>query len=553
MAAMTPAGGVLAQALAALQESRSELLATPIRDRFASDPTRFARFSLTVGSLLLDYSKNPIDDNTLRLLLAVAHAAGVEGRREAMFAGAPVNVTENRPALHVALRAPADAIITVAGRNVIPEVHATLRRMAAFAHGVRGGASGDSRGPFTDVINIGIGGSDLGPEMTVKALAAYHDGPRVHFVSNVDGAHLRDTVAHLDPARTLVLVASKTFTTTETMTNAASARAWIVAGVGEERVPAHFAALTNATGLASAFGIPPERTFGFADWVGGRYSIWSAIGLPLMIAIGEEGFRAFLAGGHAMDEHFRSAPLTVNMPAILALLSVLHRNVLARGAHAVIPYDQRLSRLPAYLQQLAMESNGKRVTAAGEQVTHATAPVIFGEPGTNAQHAFFQMLHQGTDVVPVDFLVAARSDASDADAERHQMLLLANCFAQSEALMRGRSIAEVRAGMGAEGAPALEIDRVAAARSTPGDRPSNTLLYRRLDPETLGMIVALYEHKTFVEGVIWGIDSFDQWGVELGKALASSLLPMVQGRAPGAGHDASTLGLISAAHRLRRA
>jgi glucose-6-phosphate isomerase len=550
MVEMKPSADSVAGAFAALAARREAIRADTMQARFAADPTRFAKFSLTLGTLTLDYSKNLIDDGTLSLLWALARAADVEGRRDAMFTGEAINVSEGRPVLHVALRAAPGAVIKVAGHNVVPDVQAMLDRMAAFSEGVRDGSLAGTGGRFTDVINIGIGGSDLGPEMTVKALLPFHDGPRVHFVSNVDGAHLRDTIASLDPGRTLVLVASKTFTTVETLTNARSARAWIAAAVGEQRVGTHFAALSTATAKVAAFGIAAERTFGFADWVGGRYSVWSAIGLPLMIAIGDRGFRAFLAGGRAVDEHFRSAPLAVNMPAILGLIAVLNRNVLGLPALAVIPYDQRLARFPAYLQQLAMESNGKRGDLAGGPVEQATAPVVFGEPGTNAQHAFFQMLHQGTDTVPVDFLIGAHSDANDTDAMRHQALLLASCFAQSEALMRGRTLGEVREEMGIAGIAAAEIERLAPHRVTPGNRPSNTLLYRQLDPETLGMLIALYEHKTFVEGAIWGVDSFDQWGVELGKTLASSLLPMIDGTVPPVGRDSSTIGLMAAARRL---
>jgi glucose-6-phosphate isomerase len=547
---MTMPGDGIAKAFAALAAQRNGALAVPMSARFAADPTRFAKFSLTAGSLLLDYSKNLIDEETVGLLLALASAAEVERRRDAMFAGEAINTTENRPALHVALRASPNAVIEVAGKNVVPEVQATLARMAAFADGVRRGKIAGSGGPFTDVVNIGIGGSDLGPEMTVRALRPYHDGPRVHFVSNVDGAHWRDTVASLDPRRTLVLVASKTFTTIETMTNATTARSWIAAAVGEQQVAEHFAAISTATSRVAAFGIAADRTFGFADWVGGRYSIWSAIGLPLMIAIGEAGFRSFLAGGRAMDEHFQTAPLAVNAPVILGLLSVFNRNVLGFSAQAIIPYDQRLARFPAYLQQLAMESNGKRVDADGRPVARSTAAVVFGEPGTNAQHAFFQLLHQGTETVPTDFLIAARPDTAGAVSERQHSLLFANCLAQGEALMRGRSLGDVRDEMAAAGVPAADIDRLAPHKVSPGNRPSNTLLYRRLDPETLGMILALYEHKTFVEGVLWQVNSFDQWGVELGKVLAASLLPLIEGKSAEA-RDSSTSGLIAAARLLR--
>jgi glucose-6-phosphate isomerase len=541
----------LAEAFAALVAARGAALAVPMRKRFADDPNRFQKFSLSVGALLLDYSKNLIDDRILGLLLALAKAAEVEARRDAMFAGEAVNLTENRAALHLALRAPPGAVMMVRGENVVPAVHATLRRMAAFAEGVRQGSLAGIGGRFTDVVNIGIGGSDLGPEMTVRALRPYHDGPRVHFVSNVDGAHLRDTIAELNPLRTLVIVASKTFTTSETITNALSARAWIASAVGEERASAHFAAISTATSKVAAFGIPADRTFGFADWVGGRYSIWSAIGLSLMLAIGDSQFRAFLGGGSTMDEHFRKAALPANMPVILGLLSVFNRNVLDYPVLAIVPYEQRLARFPAYVQQLAMESNGKQVDVAGNVVDHATAPVIFGEPGTNAQHAFFQLLHQGTEIVPCDFLVGAQSDRSDADADHHHALLLANCFGQSEALMRGRALAEVRQEMATAGLPAPEIDRLARHRSSPGNRPSNTMLYRQLDPHTLGMLIALYEHKTFVEGTIWRINPFDQWGVELGKSLAASLLPAIEGRSTAAGRDSSTAGLVAAARRRR--
>ncbi len=395
-----------AEAFAALMEHRAKIAAVPLRRRFAEDPARFDKFSLSLGDFLLDYSKNLIDDEAMRLLLALAAAAGVPARRAAMFAGEPINATENRAALHVALRAHPGDMYRVAGRAVGPDVAAVLARLVAFANGVRSGEIAGSGGPFTDVVNIGIGGSDLGPAMAVRALARYHDGPRVHFVSNMDGADIRDTLAGLDPARTLFLVASKTFTTIETMTNAATARAWIAAALGEDKVGAHFAALSTALDKVAAFGIDRDRAFGFWDWVGGRYSVWSAIGLSLMIAIGPFEFRRFLDGARAMDIHFREAPLAANMPVIMALLAVWYRDVVGYPVQAVIPYDERLQRLPAYLQQLTMESNGKRVREDGHAGRRgATGAVVFGEPGTNAQHAFFQMLHQGTDVVPVDFLV----------------------------------------------------------------------------------------------------------------------------------------------------
>lgn len=520
-----------------------------MRQRFADDTERFEKFSITLGDILLDYSKNLIDEVAIERLIALAQAAEVEKQRAAMFAGEPINETENRSVLHMALRAAPDETYRVGETNIVRQVQERLARMAAFSEGIRSGEISGTAGKFTDVVNIGIGGSDLGPAMATRALHFFHDGPRVHFVSNVDGSHIRDTLAGLVPGRTLFLVASKTFTTIETMTNARTARAWLVEALGEGAVGTHFAAMSTADERVAEFGIDKDRRFGFWDWVGGRYSIWSAVGLSLMIAIGEKNFRSFLAGGRAMDDHFRSAPLDRNMPVILALLGVWYRNIWQFPVHAVLPYDQRLDRLPAYLQQLDMESNGKSVHVNGATVTRATGPIVFGEPGTNGQHAFFQLLHQGTDIVPCDFLVAARSDL---DEDHHHDLLLANCLAQSEALMRGKTITEARRELSAgEGYSTSEVELLAPHKVFPGNRPSNTILYRRLDPTTLGMLIALYEHKVFVQGVIWGINSFDQWGVELGKTLAEELLPIVQGKASAGDHDSSTVGLIETARNLR--
>ncbi len=541
----------MVKAFAELENRRSALSAVPVRKLFEDDPKRFDKFSLTLGHLILDYSKNKIDAETMRILFEIAEGAEVEKHRAAMFAGEAINVTEKRPALHVALRASPAEVYRVDGKNVVPRVQETLWRMADFADGVRIGLIRGTGGQFTDVINIGIGGSDLGPAMATRALAPFHDGPRIHFVSNVDGSHIRETLAGLDPARTLVLVASKTFTTIETMTNAATARRWIARAVGEDKVGAHFAAISTASERVAEFGISEERTFGFWNWVGGRYSVWSAIGLSLMIAIGPYEFRQFLDGGRTMDDHFRTAPLAANMPAILALIGVWHRNVMGYPVQAILPYDQRLERLPAYLQQLDMESNGKRVRTIGAAVMGATGPIVFGEPGTNGQHAFYQFLHQGTDVVPCDFLVGARTDVDNPDAQRHQTLLLANCLAQSEALMRGKTLAEVREELAANGMSMPDVNRLAPHKVFPGSRPSNTILYRRLDPHTLGMIIALYEHKVFVQGAIWGINSFDQWGVELGKTLAKELLPMIEGTESTKDRDASTAGLIAAIKMFR--
>ncbi len=536
------------RAFAALEAHRAAIAATPLKQRFADDPNRFAKYSTGFGDFLLDYSKNLIDDEVMARLLALAEAAEVEKRRDAMFAGEPINVTEHRSVLHVALRANRDEVYRSEGENVVPMVHEVLDRMAAFADGVRSGALSGAGGKFTDVVNIGIGGSDLGPAMATLALAPFHDGPRLHFVSNVDGADMRDTIAGLDPATTLFLVASKTFTTIETMTNAGTARKWIVEKLGEEHVAAHFAAISTALPKVAAFGIGAERTFGFWDWVGGRYSVWSAIGLSLMIAIGPENFRAFLAGGRAMDEHFRTAPLAKNMPVILGLIGIWYRNVMGFPVYAVLPYDNRLKRLPAYFQQLDMESDGKGVHLDGTKARAATGPIVFGEPGTNGQHAFYQLIHQGTDVIPVDFLVGAHSDAPD---DVHQALLLANCLAQSEALMRGKTLEQAKAELEAAGMAPEAIEKLAPHKVFPGSRPSNTMLYRRLDPHTLGMIIALYEHKIFVQGTVWGINSFDQWGVELGKTLAMELLPMVEGKAKPENRDSSTAGLLAAIHKLK--
>ncbi len=513
-----------AAAWAALHRLRATAGAR-IADLVDGDPGRFGAFSLQLDDLLFDYSRTALTREAREALLRLAAACGVGAQRDAMAAGMRINRSENRAVLHMALRAAPGDRFGTDGADVVAEVLATRARVAAFAEEVR-------YGRFTDVVNIGIGGSDLGPAMATQALAPYHDGPRVHFVSNVDGAHLYDTLARLNPATTLAIVASKTFTTVETMTNAASARRWIVAALGEEAVARHFAAVSTAAARVAAFGIPPERTFGFRDWVGGRYSVWSAIGLPLTIAIGPRGFEDFLAGARAMDRHFLSAPPEANMPMLLGLIGIWHRVICGHPTRAVLPYDQRLARLPAYLQQLDMESNGKRVTAAGEPVGHPTGPVVWGEPGTNGQHAFFQLLHQGTDIVPCEFMIAA--GGHEPDYAHHHALLVANCLAQAEALMRGRDD------------PALPPHR-----RFPGNRPSVTLAYRRLDPATLGRLIALYEHRVFVEAAILGINAFDQWGVELGKEMATALLPLVTGADPGPARDASTAGVLAHLRALR--
>ncbi len=505
---------------------------------------RFGRFSLALGDLLLDASKTSLTEEGLAALLELMRAAGVEARRDAMFAGAHINATEDRAVLHTALRDAGTDPIMVDGADVRPDIGETLQRLGAFATAIRAGRiAGAHNHAFTDVVNIGIGGSDLGPAMATLALAPYHDGPRLHFVSNVDGAHITDVLKPLNPATTLFIIASKTFTTIETMTNARTARAWIAAAQGEGAVGAHFAAVSTALDKVQAFGIAPERTFGFWDWVGGRYSVWSAVGLPLMIAVGPALFGDFLAGAAAIDEHFRHAPLEQNLPALLAAVGLWHRNVCGYPTRAVIPYDQRLARLPAYLQQLDMESNGKSVTLDGQPVARPTGPVVWGEPGTNSQHAFFQLLHQGTDVVPVEFLIAAQGH--EPNLRDHQDLLIANCLAQSEALLRGRSRAESEAQLRAKGMDEPTIQRIAPHRVFPGNRPSVTLAYTLLDPFTLGRILALYEHRVFIEAAVWGIDAFDQWGVELGKELATDFLPAVTGAAAPKGTTESTVGTLS--------
>ncbi len=503
-------------------------------------PDRAHRFSARAGAMLLDYSKTNIDAKALALLLELAQVSGVAEKRAAMFGGAAINDTEGRAVLHTALRAPQDVAVMVDGADVVPAIHATLDRMATFAQDVRQGRFTGQGGRITDVINIGIGGSDLGPAMATLALAPYHDGPRVHYVSNVDGAHVADVLRGLDPTTALVIVASKTFTTIETMTNAETARKWMAAKVANPG--AQFAAVSTAAEKTAAFGIDAARVFGFEDWVGGRYSLWGPIGLALMLAIGPDGFGDFLAGGRDMDERFVAEPFAQNMPVLLALVGIWHNQICGYATRAVLPYDQRLSRLPAYLQQLEMESNGKRVAVDGSDLPTQSGPVVWGEPGTNGQHAFYQLIHQGTRVVPCEFMVA--KTGHEPDLAHQHLLLVSNCLAQSEALMRGRSLAEATAIMARKGCGGAELDRQARHRVFPGNRPSTTLAYPKLTPFVLGQILALYEHRVFVEGVILGLNSFDQWGVELGKELALALQPILEGKQSAAGKDGSTQALV---------
>ncbi len=510
------------------------------------DPVRAADFSLEACNFLFDYSKTAIDSEARALLLQLAEGAGVATRREAMFAGEPINETEGRAVLHTALRATQDHLM-IDGRDVLEGVRATRARMVAFARELREGRFQGQGGAIRDVVNIGIGGSDLGPAMATLALAPYHTGPRCHFVSNVDGAHVHDVLAPLNPETTLIIVASKTFTTAETMANAASARIWMARRVRDPG--AQFAAVSSAPERTAAFGIAPERVFGFEDWVGGRYSLWGPVGLSLMLAIGPAHFEAMLAGAAEMDAHFRTAPFARNLPVMLALVGIWHNQIQGHATRAVLPYDQHLSRLPAYLQQLEMESNGKRVAMDGSDLRRNSGPVVWGEPGTNGQHAFYQLIHQGTRIVPCEFLLAAEGHEPDLDHQHRA--LAANCLAQSEALLRGRSLDAARAMMAARGLAGAELERQARHRVFPGNRPSTTLLYPRLTPFVLGGILALYEHRVFVEGVILGINSFDQWGVELGKELALTLAPLLEGGDAGADHDGSTLALATLFRRLR--
>ncbi|MDY0062526.1 MAG: glucose-6-phosphate isomerase [Myxococcota bacterium] len=523
----------------ALAEHQARVAPRHLRELFAQDPQRSARYTLEAAGLLLDYAKHRITDQTLPLLVALAQAVGLPDAIERMFTGAKINTTEDRAVLHTALRNLSPEPVLVDGEDVMPGVRGVLRQMATFCTAVRSGTWRGATGePLRNVVNLGIGGSDLGPAMAYEALRPYGDRSlRFRFVSNIDGTHLAEALRDLDPAETLFIVASKTFTTQETMTNARSARRWLVEGLGgdEAVVARHFVALSTSAQEVAAFGIPvPGSMFGFWDWVGGRYSLPSAIGLSLMLSIGPERFQELLAGYHEMDRHFRTAPLPQNMPAILGLLGIWYTNFFGAESHAILPYDQYLARFAAYFQQGDMESNGKSVTLDGEAVDWATGPVIWGEPGTNGQHAFYQLLHQGTRLVPADFIGFAQSHNPLAD---HHDKLMANLFAQTEALAFGKTAEEVRA----EGVPAALVPH----RTFAGNRPTSTILAPRLDPATLGRLIALYEAKIFVQGVVWGINSFDQWGVELGKKLASRILPELTATdEPRLQHDSSTNGLI---------
>jgi glucose-6-phosphate isomerase len=518
-----------------------------MRKLFSSQPDRFDRFSLETSGLLLDYSKNRINDTTMNLLLQLARERSLEQKRDAMFAGERINVTEHRAVLHTALRKPRNATLVVDGQNVVPEVHAVLDHIQAFTDDVRSGKwTGRNGQAITDVVNIGIGGSDLGPEMACRALRPFiHPRLTMHFVANVDGHDLDAVLAKVRPETTLFIIASKTFTTRETMMNAQSARAWFLAKGNSTDLPKHFVAVSTNTEAVRTFGIDPVNMFPFWDWVGGRYSLWSAIGLPLALAIGFEGFNEFLAGGHAMDQHFQTAPLERNMPVIMGMLGIWYRNFFNSSSLSIAPYHQDLGQFAAYLQQLDMESNGKRVAIDGTPLQVSTGPIVWGDVGTNGQHAYFQLLHLGTDLIPVDFIAALKPSHG---LPGHHAVLLANCFAQSEAFMRGKTAEEVRTELRAQKLADNEVDALLPHRVFPGNRPSNTILMDTLTPATLGALIALYEHKVFVQGIVWGINSFDQWGVELGKVLAKNIEPELTGTPSPDAHDCSTNALIARAN-----
>jgi len=522
-----------------------------MRDLFAKDDKRASKYTLELGDLTYDYSKNRFDEKVLKALLKLAEESGVEQKRDEMFEGKKINFTETRAVLHTALRNRANKPITVDGKDVMGEINAVFAKMKKFSDDVRyGNFKGYTGKKLTNIVNIGIGGSDLGPVMVCEALKKYWlKGINCYFISNIDGTAAVETLKQLDPETTLFIVASKTFTTIETITNAKTCRRWLVDALGEHAVDKHFVALSTNKEKVVEFGINPDNMFAFWDFVGGRYSLWSAIGLIISIAIGFENFEKLLDGAFSMDEHFKNAPLDQNMPVIMALLGVWYNNFYGLHRYCVVPYDEYLKYLPAYLQQLDMESNGKSVDKNGNFVKYSTGPAIFGGAGTNVQHSFFQLLHQGTDVVPVDFIVPA---ISHNEIGMHHLILLSNVLAQGEALMRGKTIAEAAAELKKSGKTQDEVEFLKKYKAFTGNRPSNTILVKKLDPYTLGQIIALYEHKVFVQGVIWRINSFDQMGVELGKQLALNILPELEGKAFALDHDSSTMKLIKKIKNLRK-
>ncbi len=529
-----------------LRAHYQEMRKMQMKDLFLQDPTRFHNYSIRFEDILLDYSKNIINDDTLFLLYELARESGVADAAEKMFSGDLINETENRAVLHTALRNRSNAPVYLNGKDLMPEVNSVLRQMEEFAVKViTGHWKGYTGGPITDIVNIGIGGSDLGPVMVTEALRPYRRPHiRTHFVSNIDGTHIAETLKDLSPSSTLFMIASKTFTTQETMTNAHTARRWFLeAAKDEAEIKKHFVAISTNEEAVQKFGIASENMFIFWDWVGGRYSLWSAIGLSIACSLGFEHFRELLEGAHAMDRHFREAPLDRNIPVVLALLGIWYNNFFGAQTHAILPYDQYMHRFPAYFQQGDMESNGKYIDRRGKEVSYQTGPVIWGEPGTNGQHAFYQLIHQGTKLIPCDFIAPALSHNPLGD---HHSILLSNFFAQTEALMKGKSYEEVVAELKSAGKSNKEIKRLAPFRVFRGNRPTNSILLRKVTPHTLGSLIAMYEHKIFVQGVIWNIFSFDQWGVELGKVLAKKILTEMQEGSPVTSHDASTNGLINA-------
>ena len=527
----------------ALAEHKNEIDQTTMREMFRSDPDRFRKFSVLWNGILFDYSKNRINEKTVRLLLALAEEAGLKPMIEAMFTGEKINVTERRSVLHTALRNRANTPVYVDGEDVMPKINAVLAKMKMFCEQVRSGEwKGYTGKRITDVVNIGIGGSDLGPYMVTEALKPYASALNVHFVSNVDGTHIAETLKNLNPETTLFVIASKTFTTLETMTNAQSARDWFLASAKENaHIAKHFAALSTNRAMVEQFGIDPNNMFEFWNWVGGRYSLWSAIGLSIALAVGFENFEELLAGAHEADEHFRTVSFEKNIPVLMALLGVWYNNFYDAESHAVLPYDQYLHRFPAYLQQGDMESNGKGTDRDGKKIDYSTGPIIWGEPGTNGQHAFYQLIHQGTKLIPCDFLAPVVSLNPIGD---HHTKLIANFIAQTEALMRGKTEAEAFEELKKAGLSDDEAKRLAPAKVFPGNRPTNTIFFDKLTPRTLGRLIALYEMKIFVQGILWNINSFDQMGVELGKQLAGVVLPELTADTPASAHDASTNALI---------
>ena len=534
-----------------LEEDKKRIAGTTLLELFDKNPNRFNEYSFRIGELLIDLSKNLIDESVLQNLQELARLCKLHERRDKLFSGEIANFSENRPALHTALRAPSDEIINVKGKNIGPEVQSSFGKVNSFASSIRDGTHMGSTGKaFTDVLHIGTGGSIIGPQMVVEALSSYlHETIKTHFVSNANSADLKASLQNLNPETTLIIVASKTFTTQETILNAKSAKDWIIKKLGTTAVADHFVAISNNIKSAKSFGIMEKNIFEIWDWVGGRFSLWSAIGLPIAIAVGSDNFKLLLSGGQMLDNHFRTAIPEKNLPILMGLIEVWYRSVMQFGSRAIIPYDSRLDGFISHIQQLEMESNGKSIDKEGVKVTQQTAGIVWGAAGTNAQHSFFQLLHQGVDIIPCDFLATVNSDA---ELPGHQDTLLANFLAQTKALMTGRSLTETIKHLKSKGLSEAEVQKRGPHSTFPGNRPSTTILCRHLNPHTLGMLIALYEHKIFVQGVIWNINSFDQWGVELGKEIAQELLPQLEKGIENPGLDSSTSGLLNEIRKHRK-